>query len=140
MKTWLLDAGPVIALLDSRDPAHEAIAIALAPFRGRLVTTSAVLTEAFHLMRRYPRGANHLLEFLETSGTTPLECCRREQLRRAVALMGRYQDTPMDFADATLVLLADEIGVYDICTLDRRGFHTFRSTRGKRFHLVLEDV
>ena len=44
----------------------------------------------------------------------------------------------MDFADATLVLLAEALGVGDILTLDRRGFATYRMKRGKRFLLVLD--
>jgi predicted nucleic acid-binding protein len=43
----------------------------------------------------------------------------------------------MDFADATLVLLAERLGVFDVLTLDRRGFGVFRSAQGKRFTLVL---
>jgi len=108
-------------------------------FLGRLVTTSAVITEAFHLVRRYPCGPERVLEFLEESETTIQECGQSHDLRSAVALMGQYKDTPMDFADATLVLLADQIGQYDICTLDRRGFSTFRTAKGKRFNLVIGE-
>jgi hypothetical protein len=53
------------------------------------------------------------------------------------ALMRKYHDTPMDFADATLILLAVELRTTDICTLDRRGFAIYRTSTGKRFHLVL---
>jgi predicted nucleic acid-binding protein len=41
----------------------------------------------------------------------------------------------MDFADATLVLLAGTLGITDIVTLDRRGFSTYRTSRGKAFRL-----
>ena len=43
----------------------------------------------------------------------------------------------MDYADATLVLLADEMGVADIAALDTRGFSTYRTAKGKAFRLVL---
>jgi uncharacterized protein len=52
--------------------------------------------------------------------------------------MRKYADTPMDFADATLVLLAEAIGVTKILTLDRRGFSTYRTPKGKRLALVLQ--
>ena len=55
----------------------------------------------------------------------------------ATKLMAKYADTPMDYADATLVLLADEMGVADIATLDTRGFSTYRTAKGKAFRLVL---
>jgi predicted nucleic acid-binding protein len=44
--------------------------------------------------------------------------------------MEKYEDIPMDFADATLVSLAEEIDLSEILTLDRRGFSTYRM-RGK---------
>jgi predicted nucleic acid-binding protein len=52
--------------------------------------------------------------------------------------MAKYADTPMDFADATLIGAADDLGVVDIATLDRRGFSTYRTSTGKRFRLVLD--
>ena len=54
--------------------------------------------------------------------------------------MKKYRDTPMDFADATLVLLAEQVSVLDMLTLDRRGFLTYRTAGGKAFRLVLPSV
>lgn len=45
----------------------------------------------------------------------------------------------MDFADATLVLLAERLGTRGILTLDERGFRTFRFAGKKHFRLVLQD-
>ena len=56
----------------------------------------------------------------------------------AAELMSKYSDTPMDFADATLVLLAEGLGVVEILTLDRRGFTAYRTRKGKAFRLVLQ--
>lgn len=138
MKIWLLDAGPIILLLDSRAPEHKQVRTAISQFRGKLVTTSAVITESFHLVRRYPRGPERIWEFIKASGLSVHECCEPDNLRNAVALMGQYRDTPMDFADATLVVLAEALNQHHICTLDRRGFNTFRTTNGKRFSLVID--
>jgi predicted nucleic acid-binding protein len=140
VKTWLLDAGPIVVLLDRSSPAHEPVRVAMSQFRGHLITTSAVITEAFHLVRRYPRGPERVLEFLKASGTTVQECCQPDDLQRAVTLMTKYADTPMDFADATLVLLGEQLNQYHICTLDRRGFSTFRTATGKRFNLVIDGM
>ncbi|MCE0522758.1 MAG: PIN domain-containing protein [Methylacidiphilales bacterium] len=137
MKTRLLDAGPIIAYLDFRDPAHEFSVETLDGFNGQLITTSAVITEAMHFLIRHLNGPALLLEFLEVSSVKVVECCQPEDLRSAVALMTKYADTPMDFADATLVLLGDTLGQREICTLDRRGFSTYRTASGKRFNLVI---
>ncbi len=47
-------------------------------------------------------------------------------------------DIPMDYADATLVLLADGLEVWEILTLDRRGFSTYRTKGRRAFRLVLD--
>jgi predicted nucleic acid-binding protein len=60
-------------------------------------------------------------------------------LRAAAALMHRYADTPMDFADATLVVLAGDLGVHRVLTLDERGFRTYRHGRNQPFRLILQD-
>jgi predicted nucleic acid-binding protein len=41
------------------------------------------------------------------------------------------------FADATLVLVAEALGLHDILTLDRRGFSAYRTRPGRAFRLVL---
>jgi hypothetical protein len=51
--------------------------------------------------------------------------------------MEKYLDTPMDFADATLLLLAEILGLDDIFTLDRRGFAAYRTRDGRALRLVL---
>ena len=52
--------------------------------------------------------------------------------------MKKYADTPMDFADATLVMLAEALEVFDVLTLNRRGFSTYRTGDGSGFRLVLD--
>ena len=54
--------------------------------------------------------------------------------------MQKYADTPMDFADATLVLLAEALDLRDVLTLDRRGFSTYRTRRRRSLGLVLDSV
>jgi predicted nucleic acid-binding protein len=139
MDFWLLDTGPVVAFLDARDAEHERVAAVLGAFTGRLVTTSAVVVEAMHLLGGAGSGAGLLVDFLLASQTEIHECMSPESLTRAAELMAKYADTPMDFADATLVLLSDRLKIDSICTLDRRGFRTYRTRRRKAFRLVLDD-
>jgi len=138
MKSWLLDTGPLVAALDVSDPAHHRVRETLTSFRGRFVTTGAVLTEAFYLLRYARAGPEQLVEFLENTGTTVLEIFTVESLRQITQLMRKYADQPMDFADASLVLIADEKGHDEILTLDERGFRTYRFRSNQRFTLVLD--
>jgi hypothetical protein len=53
--------------------------------------------------------------------------------------MEKYSDTPMDFADATLVGLAQELEIDRVLTLDERGFRAYRHGRNRHFRLVLQE-
>ena len=136
MKRWLIDTGPLVAYVDEADPAHAAAWRLLDGFAGRLYTSSPVVTEAMHLVADDPDGPSVLVEFLHASGVEIADITGRGILVSAVQLMRRYADTPMDFADATLVLLSERLRVFDIVTLDRRGFSTYRSA-GRSFRLLL---
>ena len=80
-----------------------------------------------------------MAEFVAQSELQVLDFSEASQLAEAARRMEKYANVPMDYADATLVLLAEHLGVYDILTLDRRGFSVFRSSRGKRFSLLLDE-
>ena len=84
--------------------------------------------------------ADLLANFVAASGMTIYDYAQPLQLRAAADLMEKYSDLPMDFADATLVLLGAELEVVDVLTLDRRGFKVFRLPRKRRFRLVLDEA
>ena len=138
MSRWLVDTGPIMAYLDAGDSQHESVAEALNAFRGHLVTTSAVVTEAMFFLGDTTRGPKLLAEFVGSSEMRVYDFAGRDALWEVAELMERYSDTPMDYADATLVLLAEALDVRSILTLDRRGFSTYRTPTRKSFQLVLE--
>ena len=140
MKTWLVDTGPVVAYLDAEDPAHADVAGCWDSFRGQLVTTSAVIIEAMHFVTASPSGARYLADLVAASGMEVYDLSRPPELFEAVTLMEKYSDTPMDYADATLVLLAEALEVHEVLTLDRRGFSTYRARKRRAFRLVLDLV
>lgn len=139
VKNLLVDTGPLVAYLDRADVEHEKIAATIGDFRGTLCTTSAVITEAMHLLKDHPKGPRNLAEFVQAAAVQVFESTQPQQLLAAVSLIEKYCDTPMDFADATLVLLSDGIGTTRIVTLDRRGFRTFRTRKGKAFEIVSRE-
>jgi hypothetical protein len=53
--------------------------------------------------------------------------------------MERYSNVPMDLVDAMLVATAEEMGVEEILTLDRRGFETYRIGGRRRFEILPLD-
>jgi predicted nucleic acid-binding protein len=129
-----LDTGALVAFLHRDDAAHESTVAALAEFRGTLLTTEAVLTESVYLLGRVPGGREACLEFFIRGGAV-LVPSSRASLTRCKELMRKYADVPADFADATLVALADEMRAFTVYTLDRRGFSVYRGERGEPFEI-----
>ena len=93
--------------------------------RGPVVATEAVLTETLHLVGPSWGNQRVCLEFF-LRGAFVLVPSSKKSLRRVAALLEKYRDVPMDFADATLVALGEELGTEWVFTLDRRGFPMYR--------------
>ena len=134
----MLDTGPIIAYLDPHDPFHSQVAHGLGEFNGRLCTTSAVITEAMHFVAPSRNGPVLLAEFASVTNIEIYELSQSAALAEAAILIQRYRDTPMDYADATLLLLAEHLDIGAIATLDRRGFSVYRTRQGKPLQQVLQ--
>ena len=131
----LLDTGPLVAILHREDRHHRRCLEIFEAFRGLLLSTEAVLTEAMHLLGRVPGGQQACLEFFVRGGAT-LVPATLASLRRCQSLMVQYADVPMDFADGSLVVLAEETGIRDIFTLDRKGFLVYRIGKQGTFRII----
>jgi len=125
----LLDTGVFVALLDKSEKNHGRSVDFFKNFRGNIFTTEPVLTEALYLLSHSITAQRVCIEFILKGGAS-LVPQSAESLGRAATLMEKYKDIPMDFADATLVALAEELNVVNILTLDKRGFNSYR-VRGK---------
>ena len=139
MTVWLLDTGPLVAYLNAADPSHQGVGDALDGFAGQLCTTGAVVTEAMHFVAGSRSGPRLLSEFVTSARIRVFDFAQPSALRACATLMERYADTPMDYADATLVLLAEQLKCTDVATLDRRGFSTYRAAENRGFRLVLDS-
>jgi|SRR5579863_6962604 len=131
----LIDTGAILALLDQQDRWH---AICFQEFqRSRLpfVTSEAVLTEVFHLIRSDRRGMEGAWTFIR-SGALRLAPIQDSELPQIHAVMSRYWDRPMDFADATLVYLAKRESLSTIFTVDHSDFETYRIQGHRRFRVL----
>lgn len=130
----LLDTGALVSLLDRSQCRHREFADFFDSWAGQVVTTEAVLTESTHLLGRIRGGAIACLDFV-LSGGALLIPATANSLRRARGLMDRYADCPMDFAGATLVVLAEDIGTNLVLTTDHRDFSIYRIGGRKRFQI-----
>ena len=132
MRNIIVDTGPLVALFHARDKHHEAAKAVLESNPAALVSTWPVITEACHFLGQVGRHA--LLTFVRR-GALRLEALSVEDVPQLDELLARYER--MDFADATLVLIAEKTGITEIFTIDRRDFEVYRTRSGRRLHLLL---
>ena len=131
----LIDTGAILALLDSDDPWHGSCERAFRQLRFPLLTSEAVLTETFHLIGRSHKSKETAWKFLR-SGAIVLGTIEDSELPQLRRLMEQYCDRPMDFADATLVHLANRESLNAILTIDQADFATYRLSGKQRFHVL----
>jgi len=131
----LLDTGALVSLLDRSQRGHDVFARFYGAWDRPVVSTEAVLTEATHLLGAVKGGRRACLDFF-LSGGAVLVPVTRASLRRARDLVEQYSDLPMDYADATLVGLAEELDTQLVLTTDRRDFGTYRIGGRRRFEVL----
>jgi hypothetical protein len=113
----LADTGPLVALFNRNDKHHDWALARFREFTEPLQTSEPVLTEALHLLRRVPAGVGKLLALWERGLVIVTFSAEREK-PALLALMHRYADTPVSFADASLVRLSEIHSRCKVWTLD----------------------
>lgn len=131
----LLDTGALVSLLDRSQTRHAECARFFGEWNRAVVSSEAVLTEATHLLGGQAGGRQACVDFF-LSGGALLVPATRASLRRARDLVDQYSDLPMDYADATLVVLAEELGTNLVFTTDRRDFGVYRIRGKRRFEIL----
>jgi predicted nucleic acid-binding protein len=135
----LADTGFFVALIVRTD-RHHAAAVAAAERHSRegLLTTWPVLTETVHLLQR-AAGTVVVCNFLGgiEAGAARLFELLPGHLPRTIELMHKYANLPMDLADASLVICAEETGDGRILSTDSRDFGAYRWKQRKPFKNLL---
>ncbi|MGQ0538818.1 MAG: type II toxin-antitoxin system VapC family toxin [Gemmatimonadaceae bacterium] len=135
MPAVLVDAGPLIALIDRSDPNHEVCKAALQQLTDPLVSVWPVITEAMYLLG-FSWAAQEALWDLIASEAVVLAPLDHTDAARMRDLMAKYRDLPMDLADAALVRVAERDRLRRVLTLDRRHFSVYRPARLGRFIVI----
>ena len=138
----LADSGFWIALGNRRDRHHSAaLAAAERWSKEGFVSTWPVLTEVTRLLSARV-GVGPCVAFIESvaRGACEIPDPPDDALLRAHALMGRYRNLPMDLVDASLVILAEDLGEGRILSTDLRDFQGYRWKNTQPFeNLLLTD-
>ncbi len=132
----LTDAGPLVAIVDEHDRYHDLCQQALAVIQLPFVTTVPVLTETMYFLgTRIGWKAQSQIWRLVSDGRMLIQPIDAVTLSRMEVLMARYADTPMDFADASLVAAAEETNNRVIFTLDEH-FRAYRMHGREPFDIL----
>ena len=131
----LLDTGALVSLLDRSQTHHRLCVEFFSDWKGAVVSTEAVVTEATHLLGRVHGGRRACLDFFLAGGAT-LVPSSLASLRRCRELLEQYADLPMDFADASLVVLSEELQTNLVFTTDQRDFHVYRAAGNRPFDVL----
>ena len=132
----LIDTGPIVAIINRGDAHHESVAVAVLKITDRLCTTEACLTEAIYLIGRSAGWPGiELLRRAVLNGIIEIIKMNQDGHSQAFAYMERYRDQPCDYADATLLIAAEETGSRYIFTIDKH-FHAYRLANGESLQVI----
>jgi uncharacterized protein len=133
----LTDAGPLIALVNRNDPHHAECVAALGGLPAApLLTTWPCFTEAMYLLLRaggFP--AQRDLWRMVIDGRLVLHDLNNQEITRTADLMDKYQDRPMDLADATIIATAEILDLRDVFAIDQ-DFHMYRLGDGSTLRVI----
>ncbi len=138
--TLVIDAAPLVALADEREPRRLEILELLRANRGRLFIPAPVTAEIDYLLGRRlgPPARRAFLEDLrvrryESPGLGGPDYAAALELDR------QYADLNLGLADLSVAIIARKLGTRRILTFDERHFRTIRPLQGGVFTLLPAD-
>ncbi len=139
--TLVIDAAPLVALGDRRDPLHTAVLDVLESEAGDLVVPAPVSAEVDFLLRSRA-GRDAARRFLQdvADGHLRVEGLSPEEHGIALDLDRRYGDLGVGLADLSVVVLAHRFRTRRLLTFDERDFRTLRPVTGGTFTLLPADA
>ena len=134
-KSVLIDTGPLVAALRRRDEHHEWARAHFQAATEPFVSCEAVISESLFLLERARVGKEALCGLLER-GIIVVRYSFEDELTETIRLIRRYHDTPMSFADACLVRMAEKSDGAVVFTTDS-DFRTYRKNGRQVIPLII---
>jgi hypothetical protein len=135
----LVDTGVVVALINRADRFHAQAADWFRGFRGRMLTTEAVVTEVAYVLAASPEHQRAALAWVQRSREAGLlQVVEVEDHAALARILAKYADLPCDYADASLIWLAEKTGVVQIATIDQGDFSVYRVRGRRRFRILID--
>jgi uncharacterized protein len=130
----IVDAGPLIALFDRDDRHHRRALEFLRSDPPHLISNLPALTEAAFVLRFSVAAQRDLLWWVQQA--LDIDQGTAGDLPRISELLQQYRDLPADFADASLIALAERRKLRRIASFDH-DFSVYRLRGKRRFENVL---
>ena len=133
----LVDAGPVVAMADRRDPRRSSAREVIREEPGPLVVPAQVTAEIDYLLsHRIGPHARHAFMQDLAAGRFRVECLLPSEYEQAADVAQRYRDLELGLADLSLIVLARRFNCTRVATFDQRHFRAVRPLQGGSFTLV----
>jgi len=126
----LVDSGPLIAAAITDDRDHRRCVDLFATLHlnsERLLVPQTVVAEVAYSIQRLG-GTDQELSFLQSIADQDLVLVDliAEDIPRVIELVGSYRDFPLGTTDASVIAIAERLGITEIATLDQRHFPNVR--------------
>nr|WP_205634577.1 MULTISPECIES: PIN domain-containing protein [Mycolicibacter] len=133
----VVDAGPLYAYVDADDAHHASSLELLQTHPGPLIVPTLVITEVVYLLGTR-LGVESEVRFLGdlADGAFAVESVAAGDWLRIAELVARYQDLPLGTVDASVVTVAERLGIHEVATVDRRHFSIVRPCHIEAFTLL----
>ncbi len=136
----VVDTGPLVAAALTSDANHQPCVELFASLRlnnERLIVPPFVVTEVCYLLAR-SGGSKPEAAFVRSLATEDFTVApvTPAWLERIADLIGQYADLSLGIVDASVVALAEQLGVSEVATLDRRHFSVVRPRHVDSFTLL----
>ena len=127
MRNTLIDAGPLIALFDKSDKYHFKAIRFIKEIENQLWSTWPVLTEVCHMLDFNTQAQQTFLIWIQR-GAIKIVDLNQDHLARIIELTRKFNDVPMDLADASLIVASEKISCLEIASIDS-DFYVYRDIR-----------
>lgn len=136
METAIADTGFIVALLNRSDPCHLNV-VGIYTQMQTAILPQTVLAEVAYLVGR-DAGIPTVIAFLRGLSVSrfQLTALIEPDINRIAEILEQYQDSRIDFVDASVMAVAERYNTRTILTLDQRDFRLFRPQHCENFEIL----
>ena len=135
MQKKIIDSGPLIALFDRSDKYHKSVLDFMKSYKGKLITSWAVITEVSHMLDFNLQVQIDFLKWCEIGGIEVYNISQ-DEISKIRIMMEKYIDIPMDLADGTLMYIANKENIKNIVSIASE-FDIYRTLKKQSLNNLL---